>query len=145
VLKDALGSWRGSEEEISRLIEADPVNADAWCSRAGVRSAAGDLAGSLDDLTMAIKLGLRYRERIVAWGNRGMIRYETGDYQGAIEDFSAVIEARPRKSIMKAALMQRALAKQKLGDMKGASADRQLARVLSPELNKQQNQKENIA
>lgn len=145
MLKDALGAWRGSEEEISRLIEADPLNADAWCSRAGVRSAAGDLAGALDDLTMAIKLGLRYRERIVAWGNRGMIRYETGDYEGAIEDFSAVIDARPRKSIMKAALMQRARAKQKLGDMKGASADRQLARILSPDLNKQLNKKEIIA
>lgn len=137
MLKDALGAWRGSEEEISRLIEADPVNADAWNNRAGVRSASGDLEGALGDLTMAIKLGLRFRERIIAYGNRGIIRCETGDYEGAIEDFSAVIEVRPRKSIMKAALMQRAHAKEKLGDLEGGAADRRLARILSPEMNKQ--------
>ncbi|RXK87561.1 tetratricopeptide repeat protein [Chlorobaculum sp. 24CR] len=141
MLKDALGAWRGSEEEITRLIEADPVNPDAWHSRAGIRSASGDLAGALEDLTMAIKLGLRFRERITAWGNRGLIRCQTGDYEGAIEDFSAVIEARPRKSIMKAALVQRALAKEKFGDREGSAADRRLARILSPEMNKQTTKK----
>jgi regulator of sirC expression with transglutaminase-like and TPR domain len=141
MLKDALGAWRGSEEEISRLIEADPVNAEAWSNRAGVRSAAGDLAGALGDLTMAIRLGLRFRERIIAYGNRGIIRCETGDCEGAIEDFSAVIEARPRKSIMKAALMQRALAREKLGDREGGAADRRLASILSPDLNKQTTEK----
>jgi len=137
MLKDALGAWRGSEQEISRLIDAEPQNADAWCSRAGVRNAAGDRSGALSDLSMAIRLGLRFREKITAWGNRGMIRIETGDYDGAIEDFSAIIEARPRKSIMKTALTQRALAREKLGDMEGGAADRRLACILSPDLNKQ--------
>ncbi|TNJ37483.1 hypothetical protein FGF66_10885 [Chlorobaculum thiosulfatiphilum] len=137
MLKDALGAWRGSEAEISRHIEADPQNADAWCSRASVRSAAGDRQGALADFSMAIRLGLRFRERIVAWGNRGIIRSETGDYRGAIEDFSAIVEARPRKSIMKAALVQRALAKESIGDMEGSAADRRLASILSPDLNKQ--------
>jgi tetratricopeptide (TPR) repeat protein len=141
MLKDALGAWRGSEEEISRLIEADPVNAQAWASRAAVRSASGDREGALADFSMAIKLGLRFRERIVAWGNRGLIRCETGDYEGAIEDFSAVIEARPRKSIMKAALMQRALAKERIGDREGSAADRRLASILSPDLNQQTTEK----
>jgi tetratricopeptide (TPR) repeat protein len=141
MLKDALGAWRGSEQEISRLIDAEPENADAWCSRAGVRSAAGDLEGALRDFTMAIRFGLRFRERIIAWGNRGIIRCETGDYEGAIEDFSAVIEARPRKSIMKAALMQRALARERNGDREGSAADRRLASILSPEMNKQTTEK----
>lgn len=141
MLKDALGAWRGSEEEITRLIEADPVNADAWSNRAGVRSASGDFEGALGDLTMAIKLGLRFRERIIAYGNRGIIRSETGDYEGAIEDFSAVIDARPRKSIVKAALMQRALAKERIGDREGSAADRRLASILSPDLNKQTTEK----
>jgi len=141
MLRDALGAWRGSEREINRLIEAEPQNADAWCSRAGVRSAAGDRPGALADFSMAIKLGLRFRERIVAWGNRGLIRCETGDYRGAIEDFSAIIEARPRKGIMKAALMQRALAKEKIGDREGGAADRRLASILSPDLNHQTTEK----
>ncbi|NTU52578.1 MAG: hypothetical protein HGA97_02530 [Chlorobiaceae bacterium] len=114
MLKDALGAWRGSEQEISRLIDAEPENAEAWSSRAGVRSAAGDLNGALHDFTMAIKLGLRFRERIIAFGNRGLIRFDTGDYAGAIEDFSAVIEARPRqKGIMKAAQKYREMAKER--------------------------------
>lgn len=145
MLKDALGEWRGSEEEITRQIEADPVNAQAWASRAAVRSASGDREGALADFSMAIKLGLRFRERITAWGNRGMIRVETGDYEGAIEDFSAVIEARPRKAIVKSALLQRALVKEKIGDKEGGAADRRLASILSPDLNKQQNNKEIIA
>ena len=141
MLKDALGAWRGSVEELNRKIEADPVNADAWCSRASVRNAAGDREGALRDFSMAIRLGLRFRERITAWGNRGMIRIETGDYNGAIDDFSAIIEARPRAGIMKAALMQRALAREKLGDMEGSTADRRLASILSPDLNKQTTEK----
>ncbi|MBN1929935.1 MAG: hypothetical protein JW764_10385 [Chlorobiaceae bacterium] len=143
MLKDALGAWRGSEEEISRMIDAEPQNADAWSSRAAVRSASGDLDGALADFSMAIKLGLRFRERIIAYGNRGIIRSETGDYEGAIEDFSAIIEARPRKGIMKTALMQRALAKEKIGDREGSAADRKLAGILSPDLNKPP-KKENI-
>lgn len=141
MLKDALGAWRGSEEELNRLIDADPLDADAWCSRASVRSAAGDLAGALADFSMAIRLGLRFRERIVAWGNRGLIRCQTGDYEGAIEDFSAVIEARPRKGIMKTALVQRALAKERIGDREGSAADRRLASILSPDLNHQTTEK----
>lgn len=138
MLKDALGAWRGSEKEITRLIDAEPENAEAWSSRAGVRSAAGDREGALHDFTMAIKLGLRFRERIIAYGNRGLIRFDTGDYDGAVDDFSAVIEASPRqKGIMKAALMQRALAREKLGDRAGGAADRRLACLLSPEMNKQ--------
>lgn len=114
MLKDALGAWRGSEQEISRLIDAEPENADAWSSRAGVRSASGDRDGALRDFTMAIKLGLRFRERIIAYGNRGLIRFDMGDYDGAVDDFSVVIEARPcQKGIMKAAQKYREMAKER--------------------------------
>jgi tetratricopeptide (TPR) repeat protein len=145
MLKDALGAYRGSEREMSRLIDADPDNADAYCSRAGVRRADGDLDGALRDFTMALRLGLRYRESISAYGNRGLIRFETGDYQGAIEDFSEVIERHPRqKGLMKAALLQRALAKEKVGDRDGAYADRRLETLLSPDREKPKHQGESI-
>jgi tetratricopeptide (TPR) repeat protein len=134
MLKDALGAYRGSAREISRLIEAEPSNADAYLSRAGVRSACGDSGGALHDLTMALKLGLRYRESIIASGNRGLLRFEAGDFLGAVEDFTGVIERRPRqKSLLKAALLQRAQAKEKLGDIDGAAADRRLADILLPD------------
>lgn len=143
MLKDALGAYRGSVREISKLIESEPGNADAYYSRAGVRAAEGDQEGALGDFTMALKLGLRYRESIVAYGNRGLIRFETGDYQGAEDDFSAVIERKPRqKTLMRAALMQRAAAKEKLGDCNGAAADRRLASLLSPDREQQPKQGE---
>lgn len=133
MLKDALGDWRGNERELSAQIDADPFDADAWCSRAAVRSAAGDMRGALEDLTRAIDLGLRFRECVIAHGNRGMIRLELGDYPGAIEDFSEVIRRRPRRiSLMRTALNRRASAKEKLGDADGALADRQAAMLADP-------------
>jgi tetratricopeptide (TPR) repeat protein len=139
MLKDALGAYRGSVREISRLIDAEPDNAEAYFSRAGARCADGNSEGALGDYTMALKLGLRYRESIVAYGNRGMIRYDAGDYLGAADDFSEVIERRPKqKTLMKAALMKRAEAKEKLGDGDGAAADRRLARLLAPDYNTKQ-------
>lgn len=132
MLKDALGSYRGSVREISRLIDADPDNADAYFNRAGIRSAEGDQAGALRDFSMALRIGLRYRESIVAYGNRGIIRFELGDYRGADEDFSAVIDRKPRqKTLMRAALIHRAAAREKLGDGGGAAADRMLASLWS--------------
>ncbi|NTW52337.1 MAG: tetratricopeptide repeat protein [Chlorobiaceae bacterium] len=145
MLKDALGAYRGSEREMSRLIDADPDNAEAYCGRAGVRSAEGDLEGALMDYSMAIRLGLRYRESIGAYGNRGLIRFQTGDYEGAIDDFSGVINRHPmQKGLVKAALLQRALAKEKIGDREGASADRRLAKLLSPDREQQKHQGESI-
>ncbi len=145
MLKDALGTYRGSEREISRLIDAEPDNAEAYCSRAGLRSAQGDWEGALHDLGIAIRLGLRYRESIIAYGNRGMIRFRTGDYKGSIDDFSLVIDRHPRqKGLMNSALLQRAQAKEKLGEMEGAAADRRLARLLSPDREIQKHQGESI-
>jgi tetratricopeptide (TPR) repeat protein len=138
MLKDALGAYRGSAREITRLIDNEPDNAEAYYSRACVRSAAGDSEGALQDYTMALKLGLRYRESIVAYGNRGLIRFDTGDYPGAADDFSSVIERKPRqKSLMKAALLNRGAAREKIGDIDGAAADRRLAVLLSPDREQQ--------
>jgi len=47
MLKDALGAYRGSVREISRLIDAEPDNAEAYFSRAGARCADGNSEGAL--------------------------------------------------------------------------------------------------
>lgn len=132
MLKDALGAYRGTAREITRIIEHEPGNADAYCSRAHARGAGGDTEGAIGDYTMAMKLGLRYRECTTAYGNRGLLRFESGDYEGAIEDFSKVIERRPgQKGLLRAALLQRGRAREKMGDRDGAAADRRLAALLS--------------
>jgi tetratricopeptide (TPR) repeat protein len=136
MLKDALGAYRGTEKEISKMIDDEPGNAEAYYNRANVRSAGGDLQGASGDYTMALKLGLRFRESLTAYGNRGMICFQKGDYSGAIDDFNEIIVRRPNnRRLLKAALKQRALAKEKLGDLQGAAADRKMADLIAPDQN----------
>jgi tetratricopeptide (TPR) repeat protein len=132
MLKDALGAYRGTAKEISKIIGEEPGNAEAYYDRANVRSAGGDLQGAASDYTMALKLGLRFRESVTAYGNRGMVCLNKGDYQGAIDDFSEIIVMRPNnRRLLRAAFQQRALAKEKIGDLKGASADRMMAALIA--------------
>ncbi|MEI8033213.1 MAG: tetratricopeptide repeat protein [Chlorobiaceae bacterium] len=135
MLKDAMGGYRGTAEEISRLIVADPGNADAWCNRGNARSSTGDYRGAITDYTKALELGLRFREAITAHGNRGIARVKVGDMFGALEDFGEIIARKPNNTrLLHAAYTSRASVKEKIGDKEGADADRQLASMLSPEI-----------
>jgi len=86
MLKDALGSYRGSLAELDRIIDEDPNNPEVYYDRANVRSGRGDIEGAIDDYSKAIELGLRLRERFLAYGNRGIARAALEDNQGALED-----------------------------------------------------------
>ena len=128
MLKDALGSYRGSIEELDRIIDQDPNNAEAYYDRANARNRAGNRTGAISDYTLAIEFGLRPRERFLALGNRGLARADLEDIEGAIEDFTAIITACPKnRGILKTAFTNRALLKRKKGDMKGADLDYQEA------------------
>lgn len=136
MLKDALGSYRGSVEELDRIIEQNPENAMAYYNRANAKNGTGDGKGAIDDYTMAIELGLRLREKFLAHGNRGITRADLGDVEGAMEDFTAIIEACPKsKRILKTALFNRSLLKRASGDFRGADRDYQYA--VSVEIHKQ--------
>jgi tetratricopeptide (TPR) repeat protein len=139
MLKDAMGGYRGTACEISRIILHDPDNADAWYNRGGDRSSCGDFDGAVSDYTMALKLGLRFREAVNAYGNRGMARVETGDFDGAIEDFSEIIARKPKNHwMLRTAYLNRALLREKKGDNIGALDDRKMALLLSPTINNNQ-------
>ena len=128
MLKDALGSYRGSIEELDRIIDQDPNNAEAYYDRANARNRAGNRTGAISDYTLAIEFGLRPRERFLALGNRGLARADLDDIEGAIEDFTAIITACPKnRGILKTAFTNRALLKRKKGDRKGADLDYQEA------------------
>ncbi|NTW57475.1 MAG: hypothetical protein HGB20_10635 [Chlorobiaceae bacterium] len=130
MLKDALGEYRGTIGELSRIIGEQPENAEAFYSRANAKSCAGDYDGAVKDFTMALKLGLRFREMITAYGNRGIARMETGDDDGAIADFSAIISRKPNnRLLLRSAYVNRALLKERKGDLQGADWDRKMAEL----------------
>jgi len=135
MLKDALGGYRGTADEITKVITRRPEDAEGWYNRANARSSTGDFRGAEADYTMALKLGLRFREAIAAYGNRAIARAELGDTDGAIEDCTAIIDRRPNnKRLLCTAFMQRALLKEKKGDSEGAAGDRTIADLLCPRL-----------
>jgi tetratricopeptide (TPR) repeat protein len=134
MLKDAMGGYRGTVTEISRVILAKPDNADAYCNRANALSSTGDYAGAIGDYTTALTIGLRFREAIMAYGNRGIARVNVGDMYGALEDFSEIIKRKPNNTrLLYAAYNNRASVKEKIGDKEGAAEDKMQASMLSPD------------
>ena len=128
MLKDAMGGYRGTATEISRIIMDQPENAEAYYDRGNARSSSGDFEGALRDYSMALTLGLRFREAINAYGNRGIARAEMGDLDGAIDDFSEIMARKPKnRSILRRAFLSRALLRDKKGDSEGATGDREMA------------------
>lgn len=143
MLKDALGGYRGSVGELSRIIEKHPDSAEAFYNRANARSCSGDYGGAVRDFTMAIKLGLRFREAVAAYGNRGLARMETGDLEGAMDDFSEIIARKPgNRRLLRSAYLNRALLKERGGDAEGAAWDRKLAAICSFDIQEQQQKEE---
>jgi tetratricopeptide (TPR) repeat protein len=133
MLKDALGGYRGSVGELSRIIGEHPDNAEAFYNRANAKSCSGDFDGAVMDFTMAIRLGLRFREMISAYGNRALARVETGDLQGAMADFTEIISKKPNnRRLLRTAYTGRALLKEKQGDTEGAAWDRKMAELCTP-------------
>ncbi len=132
MLKDAMGGYRGTACEISRIILEHPENAEAWYNRGNDRASCGEFEEAVSDYTMALQLGLRFREAVNAYGNRGMARVETGDLDGAIDDFSEIIERKPKNLwMLRTAYLNRALLRGKKGDNPGAMDDRNAALRLS--------------
>ena len=125
MLKDAMGGYRGTATEISRVIAEHPDNAEAYYDRGNARSSCDDYEGAIADFTMALKVGLRFREAITAYGNRGIARVESGDMEGAIQDFSEIIKRKPtNRRLLSTAYKNRALVKEKMGNREGAAEDR---------------------
>ncbi|NTV98147.1 MAG: hypothetical protein HGA70_03180 [Chlorobiaceae bacterium] len=138
MLKDAMGGYRGTATEISRIILEHPDKAEAYYDRGNARSSSGDDEGAIGDFSMALKIGLRFREAISAYGNRGMARVKIGDLDGALADFSEIISRKPtNRRLVCTAYMNRAMVKEKKGDSEGAAWDRKMAALCIP-VNKQQ-------
>ncbi len=131
MLKDALGSYRGSLEELNRAVNRMPGSAQAYYDRANAKSSGGDTAGAVEDYTKALNLGLRVREKFLAFGNRGIARADLGDIDGALEDFTAIIEAAKNRGLVRTALLNRLVLRKRIGDHEGAALDYQRALTIT--------------
>lgn len=124
MLKDALGSYRGSLEDLDRAVREAPQNGEVYYDRANMKSRNGDNAGAAGDYTIALELGLRMRERFLALGNRGMARAVLGDVEGALADFTEIVDASPKnRSLLRTALLNRMVLRKRIGDYEGADLD----------------------
>lgn len=132
MLKDALGSYRGSLNELNRLLSHQEGNAMAYYDRANLKHGSGDHAGAIADYTRALKLGIRKREAFLALGNRAMAFTVQGRYAEAIEDYTRIIDAKPRNGrMLKTAYEKRAELYRRIGDLILASLDTKAAKMLT--------------
>lgn len=96
----------------------DPRSAQLWFERGVKKSAQGDLAGAVRDLSRAIELNSGFREQpavgqsfaagsrrpvlvmdtfsATAHYNRGVLRSRLGDLEGALADYSIALQIDPR-------------------------------------------------
>ena len=122
----AAKDWGGAAVELTRVIEAEPGNAEAWSDRALARANLHDLAGAKADIAKALALAPR---NAAVWSQRGLVRALEGDFAGAIEDQTKAVDLAPNVGTP---YMQRGLARSKRGDLPGCEDDCRRALALDP-------------
>lgn len=113
-------------------IESGPSSGDVsnyiqHIQRGHEKSAKGDYAGAIEDLTQAIKLK---PDDTQARSSRASVREKIADYAGAIEDYTNIIGYNPNDG---SAYILRAQVRLKLKDFIGAIADYNQALKLKPD------------
>ena len=110
-------------------IESGPSSGDVsnYIQRGHEKSAKGDYAGAIEDLTQAIKLK---PDDTQTRSSRASVREKIADYAGAIEDYTNIIEYNPNDG---SAYILRAQVRLKLKDFIGAIADYNQALKLKPD------------
>ena len=84
---------RGSRAELDRAIELDPLRADAWAYRAGIRVQLGEIDGALSDIARAFELD---PDCALAYEGRGEVELTRDEHDAAIADFTRALELDPR-------------------------------------------------
>ncbi len=106
-----------SKKLYNELIEEDPKNASLYVSRALVWDLEGEKKEVINDLTVAIRLGLKTPPTYV---NRGAAYATSGEFDKAIADYDAAIELGYDDI---AVFINRAVANFSKGDPKAAAED----------------------
>jgi len=115
-----IGVWKNTDTLSTDAIEknTDVANCSLfYCLRANYRFKAGDIPGSIDDFSEAVKEDPNYFE---AYCNRGAAYFQTGDMKAAMYDFDKALHINPKDA---RSYSNRAGCKASTGDFTGALAD----------------------
>ncbi|GHS87418.1 hypothetical protein FACS189487_03520 [Campylobacterota bacterium] len=89
-------AYRGDLQEavrhLTRALEQNPSNADAYLLRGNSYKALGDRTNAIADFTQAIKFD---PHNVESYFNRGVLYAEIGDHPKAIADYTRVIKIDP--------------------------------------------------
>lgn len=99
-------------------MEKWPGNIDGFTNRANTRRLLGDLLGSIDDYSSAIRIHGKHR---FAYLHRGRVKMQLDDLEGAIADFSTDMQYSDAGRL--SGLLNRGEAKHRMRDFSGALED----------------------
>lgn len=90
---DRSGDYKAALEAYSKILEADPNDADSWLARARAKWQLKDRDGALADIARALKLDPDF---IGAYYDRSIFRAELKDFEGSLADCNKAIECMRR-------------------------------------------------
>jgi len=117
--------FKGSIADFSKALEINPLNAEAYGSRAIAKKLLADECGALEDFNTAIEL----EPNPIHYCNRANLLTDLGLYPEAIADLDQSIELEPDEAIHYAS---RGNIKRLLGDINGATYDIEKAIQIEP-------------
>ena len=74
--------------ELTKLIETNPQDADAYYNRGNAKEQLEDYQGAIDDYSKAIEINPQYAD---AYNNRGAAKELVGDLKGACADYKKAV------------------------------------------------------
>ncbi len=128
----ASGQFGPAIQELSKAIEIDPTNKNAYLNRSLAFFSTQQYARAVEDYTKILEIEPRNAN---IWYERGLCKNGIQQYQSAVEDFNKAISLDPGLGL---AYLERAKAKFSLGDQAGARADAQKAVQLKVKLNERE-------
>ena len=84
------GDCRAALREVEWVLQADPVDGNAYCCRGIIRCKLEDYRPAISDFNQALKLN---PGDTLAYRNRGKARSKLGDHLGAIADFNQALQS----------------------------------------------------
>ena len=113
-------------EICTELLETEPLNVDAYFSRAYAQTELGNYEESIVDYTKVLLLSPKYT---IAYNNRGYAYVQLGDLEAGVADYSRAIAT---DSAYALAILNRAYTYIDLGDYESALADADLLAEIDP-------------
>jgi tetratricopeptide (TPR) repeat protein len=117
---------KGARAELDRAIELDPLLADAWGYRGGIRVQLGEVEAARGDIAHALELD---KDCAVAYECRGEVEFVRNEVEAAIADFTHALELDPR---IHEAWNNRGVARARKGNPTAAVADLSRAIEIEP-------------